>query len=117
MATLSTRLHTLLHGRAVGSDMYGNRYYEARRAKSGATKRRWVMYHGKVEPSKIPAEWHGWLHYTHDAPLSEKARYSWQAPHRPNLTATRHRHLPSGHAEASGKRAANPADYQPWQPS
>ena len=50
----------------------GNRYYEARRARR---RRRAAAALGDVcgraEASKVPPEWHCWLHYTTEAPLPE----------------------------------------------
>ncbi len=116
-ATTGTRLFTWVYGRFVGQDEFGNRYYESRRVdKAVGKKRRWVMYRGKVEASKIPAEWHGWMHYTLDAPLAVAARRGWQRAHQPNLTGTTGRHLPQGHISKGGARAASSADYEPWSP-
>lgn len=116
-ATIGTKLHTLFHGRFIGRDEFGNRYFEARRAREDEKfKRRWVIYHGKAEPSKVPPTWHGWLHYTHEAPLSNGRPYAWVKAHIPNLTGTTGRYLPRGHISKGGKRAAASADYQPWKP-
>ena len=115
-ATIGTKLHTWLHGRFVGRDAFGNRYFEARRACKGEKKRRWVMYQGIVDASKVPANWHGWLHYTLDAPLPEARQYGWQKPHLPNLTGTLGRYLPKGHLSKGGTRTAVAADYEPWSP-
>lgn len=116
-ATIGTRLHTLFHGKFIGRDEFGNRYYEAKRINKGdAKKRRWVIYNGIVEASKVPANWHGWLHYTLDSPLPEKKQHQWQKQHQPNLTGTTGRYLPAGHISKSGKRASAAADYQAWKP-
>ncbi len=117
-ATIGTRLHTFFFGSYVGSDVFGNRYYQARaQAKEGQRRSRWVIYHGRPEPSKVPAEWHTWLHYTTDSvPSDAKKRYRWQRPHLPNLTGTKHRYLPKGHLQAEAKRAASSADYTAWTP-
>lgn len=116
-ATIGTRMYTWLHGRFIGRDEFGNAYYEAKRAMQGAYKKRWVIYHGLADPSKVPAAWHGWLHYTLDAPIHEATyRHRWQKPHLPNLTGTLNRYLPQGHLQKTGKRAAATADYQPWRP-
>jgi len=117
-ATSGTHLFTFFYGRRIGTDEFGNRYYEQKRARKGERARRWVVYNGVVEASKVPAQWHGWLHYTLDKPLSNEAarRYSWQKPHLPNLTGTNARYLPAGHIEKSGTRAKATADYQPWSP-
>lgn len=117
-ATIGTRLHTLLKGRCVGRDEYGNRYYEARRTRAGEKhKRRWVIYNGIIDASKVPPAWHGWLHYTHEAPLAHSRVYAWQKEHKPNLTGTEGRYLPPGHISKGGTRAAAAADYQPWTPN
>ena len=57
-----------------------------------ARRRRWVLYRGEVEGSKVPAEWHAWLHHTSDEPPSDPApRRDWERPHIANLTGTRRR--------------------------
>lgn len=111
-ATLGTRLFTLFSGRHVGTDEFGNRYFETRRG-----KKRWVMYNGIPEASKVPPSWHGWLHYTLDAPLDSTPKYRWQKKHQPNLTGTTGRYLPAGHISKGGQRAAATADYEPWTPA
>jgi NADH:ubiquinone oxidoreductase subunit len=118
-STIGTRLFTLFRGRFIGKDDFGNRYYESRRRHptTGRT-RRWVVYQGMAEPSKVPAEWHGWLHHTLAVPLPEKLakKYRWQKPHLPNLTGTIYRYLPPGHLLKGGRRARSAADYEPWRP-
>ena len=53
----------------VGSDRFGNRYY---RSKDG--RHRWVLYDRTVEASRVPPEWHGWLHHTFKDPPSDSAK-------------------------------------------
>src|SRR5262245_10241994 len=60
--SLGTRLFTWLHGTYVGSDSFGNRYYRGRPIGRRKRERRWVIYAGEVEASRVPPEWHGWLH-------------------------------------------------------
>ena len=115
-ATIGTRIATWLTGKFVGEDEFGNRYYQAKsRRKAERTPRRWVMYNGIVDASKVPAHWHGWLHYTLDAPVQAR-RYPWQKEHLPNLTGTVLRYLPQGHIMKSGTRAKTTADYEAWRP-
>ena len=86
MATIGTRLHTLFKGKFVGKDEYGNAYYEERKVPKGRRRKRWVIYNGQPEPSKVPAHWHGWLHYTTDkAPITGESPYKhkWQKEHQP----------------------------------
>ena len=117
MTPLGTKLATLFTGKFIGEDEFGNRYYEQRSGKRHLNHaKRWVIYDGIAEPSKIPAQWHGWLHYTLDAPITAKP-HAWQKPHLPNLTGTVSRYLPQGHLLKSGVRAKATADYKPWTPN
>lgn len=118
MTPIGTLISTWLRGRYVGRDEFGNRYFEQRRKdKDYLRARRWVIYNGLPEPSKVPAHWHGWLHYTLEQPIPEAShRYGWQKPHVPNLTGTQGRYLPAGHIAKTGQRAKATADYQPWTP-
>src|SRR5258706_193125 len=64
--TLGTRFWTWRAGEPVGTDEFGNSYY---RTKTG--DRRWVIYNGEAEASRIPAAWHGWMHKRTDIPPPE----------------------------------------------
>lgn len=114
--TIGTFLFTLARGKQFGADEFGNRYYIERRARKGMRRRRWVRYRGIVDASKVPPEWHAWLHYTHDAPIEAK-RADWQKPHLPNMTGTANAYRPAGSEYRGGKRAPASADYEPWKPS
>ena len=113
--TITTRLHTLLFGKLVGTDTFGNRYFTEKKTSRKQAKR-WVLSNGKAEPSKVPPQWHGWLHYTLDAPVAEGQSYSWEKPHVPNLTGTKGAYVPPGHLLAGGRREASTSDYQAWKP-
>ena len=113
---IGTRLFTLLRGRQIGRDADGNIYYEERRGRSGWRRRRWVAYAGTPEASKVPPEWHAWLHYTTDSPLPAAARRPWQKPHLPNLTGTPASYRPAGHDYEGGQRAPADGDYEAWTP-
>lgn len=119
-ATLGTLFTIKRLGRYVGADDYGNRYFEARDARQSydQRKRRWVIYRGLAEPSKIPAEWHGWLHYTFDEPptVDPLPRRSWEKDHLPNLTGTLEAYRPAGAISRGGERAAATGDYEAWKP-
>jgi len=112
-------IRTLLKGRFIGQDVYGNRYYCERSwwpwSRSPGS-RRWVLYKGLAEASKIPAEWHSWLHGGPATPLeTASAKYPWQKPHQPNLTGTPNSYQPSVLAAPKNKEA--PKYYEPWTPS
>ena len=116
--TLATRLYTWLRGTYVGSDPYGNRYYRAPSRIQGRKERRWVIYKGEPEASKVPPEWHGWLHYMVDTPPTQDSYESrpWEKPHRMNMTGTPGAYRPPGSILASGKRPEATGDYKPWRP-
>jgi NADH:ubiquinone oxidoreductase subunit len=116
--TITTRLYTYFNGTLVGSDPFGNRYFQEKRKPRGRRRKRWVLYNGLSEPSKVPPEWHGWLHYTSDTPPTKQHRqhYAWEKPHMPNLTGTAGAYLPPGHLQKSGTHAPTIGAYEPWQP-
>jgi NADH:ubiquinone oxidoreductase subunit len=109
--TLGTQLYTRRHGERVGEDEQGNVFYQT---KGGA--RRWVIFNGEAEASRISPEWHGWLHHTWDRPPTEAPlpRRPWEQPHVENLTGTAAAYAPPGSI-----RRATPAprsDYEAWRP-
>lgn len=110
-ATIATQVYTSRHGVKVGQDAEGNTFY---RSKDG--KRRWVIYNGEMEASRISPDWHGWLHFTFDAPPTERplAHKAWEKPHVENLTGSDAAYAPPG----SIRRAAPAArsDYEAWAP-
>jgi NADH:ubiquinone oxidoreductase subunit len=95
----------------VGEDEQGNAYYQTRDG-----KRRWVIYNGEVQASRISPDWHGWIHFTWDepptkTPLKHKA---WELPHQENQTG-----LVTAYAPAGSLRRIQPLerrDYEAWQP-
>lgn len=113
-ASIGTRIFTSRHGQKVGEDSQGNIYYQD---KNG--KRRWVIYkNGPVEASRIPAEWHGWIHHTFDTPPTIEAPEvkTWEKDHQPNLTGSMGAYLPDGSPVRGGHRAATVSDYEAWTP-
>ena len=118
MASIGTRLLTWFKGDLVGNDEQGNLYYQERgKPYRPRRRRRWVVYDGEVEASRVPAEWHSWLHYTIDTPPSNnRPRYPWQKPHLPNMTGTPLAYRPRGHDLEGGQRARATGDYEPWTP-
>lgn len=115
---LTTRLQSSFCGIEVGHDDFGNRYYRSRHTPKGTRERRWVIYAGEPEASKIPPEWHIWLHHISEAPLTPQDGFNkpWQKPHQQNLTGTDQAYFPPGHVLEGGKRHKATGDYQAWQP-
>ncbi len=117
---LRTRLFTWLNGELVGEDDAGNKYYRSKGGSRGQRReRRWVVYNGEVEATRIPPEWYGWMHHTFAEPPTKMAmtRRPWQRPHRPNLTGTAEAYRPPGHEYKGGQRDRATGDYEPWMPS
>jgi NADH:ubiquinone oxidoreductase subunit len=119
--TFGTQLWTWRFGELVGTDEQGNHYYRTRGGKIDPTlgfERRWVVYNGYAEATKVPPSWHGWLHHTVDVPPTEESYTprEWQKPHIPNMTGTPAAYRPSGSTLASGRRPKATGDYQPWTP-
>ena len=117
--TLGTWWMTWSRGRLVGKDAAGNCYYEERAPRRGAKRRRWVIYNGLVEASRVPSEWHAWLHHMVDTPPSEAppARKAWEKDHQPNLTGTSGAYRPPGSLGAEAERPKATGDYEPWDPN
>lgn len=109
-STLNTQFYTWRKGKKVGEDGEGNTYYESTAGK------RWVIFNGLSEASRVSPEWHGWLHHTWDEPPTDKplVHKDWEKPHVENLTGTAAAYAPSGSI-----RKAEPAqrtDYEAWSP-
>jgi NADH:ubiquinone oxidoreductase subunit len=116
-ATFGTALGTMRHGVRVGEDSDGNVYYQAKTATNGLY-RRWVIYKGSNDASRVPPEWHGWLHHSVDAlpDMALPAPRAWEKKATVNLTGTTAAYRPAGAPERGGKRASVSGDYEAWSP-
>ncbi len=119
--TFGTQVWTLLYGEFVGEDEFGNRYYRTRKGKIDSAlgfERRWVIYRGVAEASKVPPGWHGWMHHVVDVPpTQDKTKpHPWEKPHWPNPTGTPAALRPSGSTLAKGRRPEATGDYKAWTP-
>lgn len=111
-------LVTRRRGKFVGTDHMGNRYYEDK-APNWPRKRRWVVYAGVPEASRVPPKWHAWLHYMEDEPPgvdAGKPVYRWEKEHKPNETGTEAAYLPAGHTLMGSRRDRASGDYEAWTP-
>ena len=104
--TLGTKMKTIFFGKLVGTDSYGNKYYES---KSG---KRWVIYSNEIDASKIPVEWYSWMHFTKNRieKNHELKKYEWQKAHQPNLTGTETAYYPN-----KKKQDAINKKYKSWK--
>lgn len=117
-ATMGTLFDVGRRGVFVGADEQGNRYYEEKRPSLEGRKRRYVIYKGLAEASRVPPDWHAWLHYTVTEPptVAPLKRQKWEKPHMPNLTGTRWAYRPKGSLARGGVRQASSSDYEAWTP-
>ena len=103
--TLGTKIKTILFGKFVGKDSFGNKYYESKNGK------RWVIYSDEIDASKIPVEWYSWIHFTPNKieKNHELKKHQCQKPHQPNLTGTDSAYYPNKNKNASEKK------YKSWK--
>ena len=117
--TWGNRWDTWRHGSRVGEDAQGNIYYTQRNGVGPlGVPRRWVVYKDDADSSRIPPEWHGWMHHTVDTPPTEQTyrQHAWEKPHRRNMTGSAQAYRPAGSLLGPGKRAASASDYEAWKP-
>ena len=112
--TMGTRVFTARRGRFVGEDEQGNRYY-----RTADDARRWVVYTGEAEASRVSPDWHGWLHRTYEKPPTEAPlpRKSWEAAHVANGTGSAGAYHPPGSLLTPEERPKVAGDYQAWKPN
>lgn len=112
-ATLNTRLFTARKGVKMGEDAEGNVYY-----RTANDSKRWVIFNGEAEASRVSADWHGWLHRTFDEVPSQKPlpHKDWEIPHQENVTGTARAYAPAGTIRATGKAPVDRSDYEAWSP-
>ena len=119
-ATLGTLFTIGRMGVLVGTDEFGNRYYEAKNNKNSydGRKRRWVIFNGYAEASKVSPDWHGWLHHTFVDPPNKAPlpRRQWEKDHIPNLSGTPFAYRPKGSLAMGGERQKATGDYEAWSP-
>jgi len=105
--TIGTFIYTLISGKFVGADEFGNKYY------SNSKGKRWVIYSDKIESSKIPPEWHLWIHFlSKNKPNESIEKFKWQKRHQENLTGTIKAYKPEGSLKRNPKK--NMKKYETW---
>lgn len=116
-ATIGTSLFTARKGQKVGEDIQGNVYYEGGSDVHGVP-RRWVIYNGTNDASRVPAEWHGWLHHSIEGTPESflPPPRIWEREFTPNATGTALAYRPSGAMEKGGLRQKATGDYEAWSP-
>ena len=109
--TFGTQFFTWRYGKRVGEDTQGNVFFQ-----NADGSRRWVIYNGEAEASRVSPEWHGWLHHTYQEPptVAPLPRRPWEQPYVPNLTGTTQAYRPPGSMLSAGPRVQ--PDYEAWAP-
>ena len=119
-ATIGARFHIGRRGLFIGQDERGNRYFEAKDNSDSfdGRLRRWVIYQGYADASKVSPDWHGWLHHTFALPPTVEPFVikPWEKAHLPNLTGTIHARRPQGSLARGGERQKATGDYEAWTP-
>jgi NADH:ubiquinone oxidoreductase subunit len=113
-ATIGTSVFSRRFGREAGHDEFGNLYFQHK----GNPARRWVIYAGANDGSRVPPGWQAWLRGT-IVELPDKAmprRRSFEKASVPNLTGTALAYRPGGALDSGARRAAATGDYQAWKP-
>ncbi|MDC0864690.1 NADH-ubiquinone oxidoreductase subunit NDUFA12 family protein [Rickettsiaceae bacterium] len=109
------KLFIRLFSKMIGKDQFGNRYFISRAKDYLGRNKRFVIYNGIEDGSKVPAMWHSWLHYlSSKTPEKEGGRaYSWQKKHMPNVTGTKYAHNVNVQNE---EISAHDTTYVRWNP-
>ena len=109
---LINRIGILFSCNKIGIDEFGNSYYEKKSLSPNGKRNRYAIYNGIIESSKVPSEWHYWLHYTSDTPPTNvnTHKHSWQKIHLPNLIGTKYAYSPLANKNKLG------SFYQAWSP-
>ena len=113
-ASWGTAFLSRRHGEEVGRDDAGNVYFRHR----GDPARRWVIYDGANDSSRVPPAWNAWLRSTIDE-IPSKAmppRRAFEQAAQPNLTGTPSAYRPSGSPISRQVRPAATGDYEAWKP-
>ena len=96
---LLVSIYLQFFGNKVGEDEYGNQFFELNRKDYLGRKKRYCLYKGIPEASKISPEWHPFMHYQIDAKNVRTTfkQYKWQKPYVPDTTLSKNKYLPKDH--------------------
>ena len=103
--TFGTLLKTVLFGKFVGKDEFGNKYYKNKQDE------RWVIYSKNIEATNITSDWFMWMHHTIDKiPDKNEKKYNWQKNHSANKTGSKDSYRPT-----KIKRENKSEKYETWK--
>lgn len=111
-------------GTLVGTDKFGNKYFTGENRVAG--RQRWVEYPQRGQRfngSYVPPEWHSWMTYMTDVPLTEATngpeRPLFLMDHQPmDMSDCAHKanYLPPGHYFNRKKSHVQKDIYTKWTP-
>jgi len=105
--TIGTFIYTLFSGKLVGKDKFGNKYY------SNSANKRWVVYKNEIESTKIPPEWHAWIHFIKiNKPKENINKFPWQKEHEENDTGSKSAYKPDGSLTFENQKKLK--KYETW---
>lgn len=101
------KIYSYLFGKRVGVDNFGNTYYVCKR---NFKEKRWVLYNGDIDTTKVPPVWRLWLRHTvFNRPSIDSLRiYPWQKQHEINNTGTNKAYYPNN---------LHTKQYEEWKPN
>ena len=115
--SLSTLLYTWVFGKFVKKYKINVLIGHKRKNLSNIDFKRWVIFNGKIEATKVPPHWHAWLHKTiEDPPLNYSHKYFWQKNHEENLTGTEKAYYPDEHPLSKANNKVKKSEYESWSP-
>ena len=113
-ASWGTTFNSRRNGEEAGRDEAGNVYFRHR----DDPRRRWVIYDGSNDSSRVPPGWNAWLRGTiddiPDKSLPERRKFE-KGP-LPNLTGTGVAYRPGGSLSGKAVRPLSTGDYEAWKP-
>ena len=114
--SLTDKIWIKIFAKFVGEDKFNNKFYSYLDKKLNK-ERRYVIYKGEYEPSKVSPAWFTWLHYLTDIIPKEDVKYNWQSFFsRENLTGTDKKYLPEG-LKNSEEFTSKIKTYEAWMPN
>ena len=108
--TIGTRIWSFLNGYQVGKDKFGNLYMHNKN-----DSKRWVLYEGEVDSSKVPPEWNGWLRFTSSAIPNTEKKFFWEKEHEKNHTGTSKAYYPTN-SILKNTQKKKMQEYEQWSP-
>mgnify|MGYP001160759413 CR=1 FL=1 len=104
------KIYSYFFAKKIGVDDYGNSYFLDKRRSSAnnGRERRWIIYQGDVEASKVPPEWNAWLHHVTNEIPRKSRKPKWIKEHLPNQTGT---------AKSLNSKSSNNKIYTSWRPN